>query len=86
MQLVFSAAFREMKIFPLLDVEDLVSEPMRCDERSVITYVSEFLKYYNSEEKLIKDLDREFARYFLSPFIRNPLQGEIRICANRSKH
>src|SRR5690606_2050573 len=35
----------------------------RCDERSLITYVSEFLKYYNSEEKLMKDLDREFSRY-----------------------
>ena len=61
-RVVFLAAQREMNIMPLLNVGDLMSVPIRCDDKSIMTYVSEFLKYFNSEEKLMKDLDREFSR------------------------
>jgi hypothetical protein len=59
----FAAALQHFKIYPLLDVDDLVADPPRCDDLSVITYVSEFLKYYKSEECITKDLDNEFAKY-----------------------
>lgn len=58
----FAAAYQYMGVYPLLDDADFLAEPPSCDEQSVMTYISEFLQYYNSEEKLMKDLDREFQK------------------------
>lgn len=46
-----------MNIYPLLD-----SNHVPFEEKGLVIYVGEFLKYYNSEEKLFKDLDREFKK------------------------
>src|SRR4051812_49243175 len=75
-----------MNIVPLLDIEDLIADPIRVDEKSVMTYVSEFLKYFNSEVNLMKEIDREFSRLECSiqlkekltivTFIRSRLMAE----------
>eukprot|EP01119_Soliformovum_irregulare_P009115 TRINITY_DN2224_c1_g1_i1.p1 TRINITY_DN2224_c1_g1~~TRINITY_DN2224_c1_g1_i1.p1 ORF type:complete len:562 (-),score=77.75 TRINITY_DN2224_c1_g1_i1:35-1720(-) len=56
----FAAAYSNLRIFPLLDPADI--QAGYIDERSVMLYLSELVKYYNSPQKLSKDLEREFAR------------------------
>src|SRR5690554_5598377 len=52
-------AHRQFNIYPLLEAEDIVSG--KCDEKSVVVYISEFLKYWNSEEKMMRDLGKDFS-------------------------
>jgi len=77
LELAFKTANDHLKIFPLIDINDLLTDPIQTDEKSVMTYISEFLKYYNSEEKLMKDLDREFAKAKLQS--SNNLQSPLPI-------
>lgn len=51
-----------MGIASLLDPEDWCVSPPRYDDKSVITYVSQLLKYSTSEKKLLDDVQEEFLK------------------------
>jgi len=72
LQTAFKAAQDDLGIYPLLEVEDLLANPINCDEKSVMTYLSEFLKYFNSEDKLMQDLDKEFSKAKYTPYVSMP--------------
>ncbi len=50
LQLAFDVAQQHLGIEPLLDIEDIVSTE-RPDERSVMTYISEFFHKFSSQDQ-----------------------------------
>lgn len=52
----FKAADEHMEIFPLLDSEDVATG--NTDEKSVMTYLVDFLKWWHSEARIMSEISK----------------------------
>jgi len=64
----FAIAYQKFGIYALLDAQNVVDDI--CDERTMIAYIGQFLRYYYSE-KPIRELNAEFSGASLADSIKS---------------